>query len=98
MRASIHAHFIEQRRRPKKLAFACQIYDMSKYRWGTGVKSYEWLMNEIESLMLRDKEEWSINVHESTLNQRARQARFGGSGSNNNDNRRIASGKAAPAE
>eukprot|EP00959_Pyramimonas_sp_CCMP1952_P179866 3761049-Pyramimonas_sp.AAC.1 len=71
---------------------------MSKDRLGTGVKSYEWLMNEIESLMLRDREEWHINVHESTLNQRARQARLGGSGSNNNDSRRNAIGKAALAE
>eukprot|EP00959_Pyramimonas_sp_CCMP1952_P025932 544458-Pyramimonas_sp.AAC.1 len=74
------------------------MYDMSKYRLGTGVKSYEWLMSEIESLMLRDKEERNINVHESTLNQRAQQARLGGGGNNNNDNRRNASGKAAPAE
>eukprot|EP00959_Pyramimonas_sp_CCMP1952_P170484 3562710-Pyramimonas_sp.AAC.1 len=48
--------------------------------------------------MLRDKEEWNINVHESTLNQRARQAGLGGGGNNKNDNRRNASGKAAPAE
>eukprot|EP00959_Pyramimonas_sp_CCMP1952_P211859 4433568-Pyramimonas_sp.AAC.1 len=71
---------------------------MSKDRLGAGVKSYEWLMEEIKSLMLRDKEELNINVHESTLSQRARQARLGGSGSDNNDNRRNASGKAAPAE
>eukprot|EP00959_Pyramimonas_sp_CCMP1952_P069357 1447258-Pyramimonas_sp.AAC.1 len=98
MRASIHAHFIEQCRKPKKLSFACQIYDMSKDRLGAGVKFYEWLMSEIDSLMLRDKEDWNINVHKSTLNPRARQARLGGGGSNNNDNRRNASGKAAPAE
>eukprot|EP00959_Pyramimonas_sp_CCMP1952_P179140 3744907-Pyramimonas_sp.AAC.1 len=37
-----------------------------------------------------------MSVHESTLNQRARQARSGGGGGN--DNRRNAGGKAAPAE
>eukprot|EP00959_Pyramimonas_sp_CCMP1952_P293926 6147270-Pyramimonas_sp.AAC.1 len=64
MRASIRAHFVEQCRNPKQLAFVCQIYDMPKDRLGTGVKSYVRLMSEIESLMLRDKEEWNINVHE----------------------------------
>eukprot|EP00959_Pyramimonas_sp_CCMP1952_P408303 8557276-Pyramimonas_sp.AAC.1 len=49
-------------------------------------------------MMLRDKEEWNISVHESTFNQRARQARLGGGGSNGYDNRRNANGKAAPAE
>eukprot|EP00959_Pyramimonas_sp_CCMP1952_P134403 2812050-Pyramimonas_sp.AAC.1 len=49
-------------------------------------------------MMLRDKEEWNISVHESTLNQRARQARLGGGGGNSYDNRRYANGKAAPAE
>eukprot|EP00959_Pyramimonas_sp_CCMP1952_P097863 2045382-Pyramimonas_sp.AAC.1 len=53
-------------------------------------------MEQIEGMMLRDKEEWNISVHESTLNQRARQARLGGGGGN--DNRRNAGGKAAPAE
>eukprot|EP00959_Pyramimonas_sp_CCMP1952_P192765 4030689-Pyramimonas_sp.AAC.1 len=64
MRASVHAHLIEQRRKPKRLSFVCQTYDMFKDKVGTGVKSDEWLMTYIESLMLRDKEEWNINVHE----------------------------------
>eukprot|EP00959_Pyramimonas_sp_CCMP1952_P194420 4065273-Pyramimonas_sp.AAC.1 len=63
---------------------------------GHGVKSYEWLMEQIEDMMLREKEEWNISVREGTLNQRARQARLGGGGGN--DNRRNAGGKAAPAE
>eukprot|EP00959_Pyramimonas_sp_CCMP1952_P233951 4888903-Pyramimonas_sp.AAC.2 len=63
---------------------------------GHGVKTHELLMEQIEGMMLRDKEEWNISVHESTLNQRARQARLGGGGGN--DNRRNAGGKAAPAE
>eukprot|EP00959_Pyramimonas_sp_CCMP1952_P012691 268385-Pyramimonas_sp.AAC.1 len=45
-------------------------------------------------MMLR--EECNISVHEGTLNKRARQARFGGGGGN--DNRRNAGNKAAPAE
>eukprot|EP00959_Pyramimonas_sp_CCMP1952_P171105 3575205-Pyramimonas_sp.AAC.1 len=48
--------------------------------------------------MLRDKEEWNISMRESTLSQRARQARLGGGGDNGNDNRRYANVKAAPAE
>eukprot|EP00959_Pyramimonas_sp_CCMP1952_P149148 3120435-Pyramimonas_sp.AAC.1 len=53
-------------------------------------------MEQIEGMMLRDKEEWNISVHGSTLKQRARQARLGGGGGN--DNRNHAGGKAAPAE
>eukprot|EP00959_Pyramimonas_sp_CCMP1952_P203888 4263975-Pyramimonas_sp.AAC.1 len=63
---------------------------------GHGAKSYEWLMEQIEEQMLREEEEWHISVHEGTLNQRARQARFGGGGGN--DNQKNAGSKAAPAE
>eukprot|EP00959_Pyramimonas_sp_CCMP1952_P273393 5714540-Pyramimonas_sp.AAC.1 len=41
MRASIHARFIEQCRKLKKLDFVCQLYDLSKDRLGEGVKTYE---------------------------------------------------------
>eukprot|EP00959_Pyramimonas_sp_CCMP1952_P245803 5137252-Pyramimonas_sp.AAC.1 len=64
MRASIHAHFIEQRRKPKNLDFACQLYDLSKDKLGEGARSYEWLMSQIDGMMLRDKEEWNISMHE----------------------------------
>eukprot|EP00959_Pyramimonas_sp_CCMP1952_P106456 2225557-Pyramimonas_sp.AAC.1 len=47
---------------------------------GHGAKTYEWLMEQIGEMRLREKEEWNIGVHESTLNQRARQARLGGGG------------------
>eukprot|EP00959_Pyramimonas_sp_CCMP1952_P221811 4637341-Pyramimonas_sp.AAC.1 len=60
MRASIHAHFIEQCRKPKKLDFVCQVYDLSRDKLGEGVRSYEWLMAQIEGVMLRDKEDWKI--------------------------------------
>eukprot|EP00959_Pyramimonas_sp_CCMP1952_P163048 3408378-Pyramimonas_sp.AAC.1 len=49
-------------------------------------------------MMLREKEEWNISMHEGTLNQRARQTRLGGGGGNGNDNRRGANGKNAAAE
>eukprot|EP00959_Pyramimonas_sp_CCMP1952_P238097 4975829-Pyramimonas_sp.AAC.1 len=77
MRASIHAHFIEQCRKPKKLDVVCQIYDLSGDKLGEGVRSHEWLIFQIEAMMLRDKEGWNISMHEGTLNQRARQARLG---------------------
>eukprot|EP00959_Pyramimonas_sp_CCMP1952_P089937 1882575-Pyramimonas_sp.AAC.1 len=63
---------------------------------GHCVKSYERLMGQIEENMLREREERNISVHAGTLNQRARQARFGGGGGN--DNRKNAGGIAAPAE
>eukprot|EP00959_Pyramimonas_sp_CCMP1952_P336065 7036845-Pyramimonas_sp.AAC.1 len=52
MRASVHAHFIEQCRKPKKLDFACQLYDLPRDKLGQGVSSYEWLMEQIEGMML----------------------------------------------
>eukprot|EP00959_Pyramimonas_sp_CCMP1952_P011348 238265-Pyramimonas_sp.AAC.1 len=98
MRASTHAHFIEQCRKPKKFELICQLYDLSTDKPGEGVKTYEWLITQIEWMMLREKEEWNINLHEGTLNQRARQTRLGGGGGNGNDNRRGLNGKAAAAE
>eukprot|EP00959_Pyramimonas_sp_CCMP1952_P146272 3062180-Pyramimonas_sp.AAC.1 len=89
---------MEHCRKPKKSEFVCQLSDLSKDKLGVGVRSYEWLMAHIEGVMLRDKEEWNISMYESTLNQRARQARLGGGGHNSYDNRRSANGKAAPAE
>eukprot|EP00959_Pyramimonas_sp_CCMP1952_P123622 2584371-Pyramimonas_sp.AAC.1 len=77
MRASIHAHFIEQCRKPKKLDFVYQILDLSRDKLGEGVRSYKWLISQIEAMLLRDKEEWNISMREGTLNQRARQARLG---------------------
>eukprot|EP00959_Pyramimonas_sp_CCMP1952_P206580 4320065-Pyramimonas_sp.AAC.1 len=46
---------------------------LRKIRVGEGVRSYEWLISQIEAMMLRDKDEWNISMHEGTLNQRARQ-------------------------
>eukprot|EP00959_Pyramimonas_sp_CCMP1952_P183567 3838271-Pyramimonas_sp.AAC.1 len=69
MRALIHARFIEQRRMPNTLNFVCQLYDLSKDKLGHCAKTYEWLMGQIEGMMLHDKEEWNTSVHESTLNQ-----------------------------
>eukprot|EP00959_Pyramimonas_sp_CCMP1952_P239437 5004145-Pyramimonas_sp.AAC.1 len=41
MRASIHARFIEQCRKPKKLEFICQLYDLSTDKLGEGVRTHE---------------------------------------------------------
>eukprot|EP00959_Pyramimonas_sp_CCMP1952_P153532 3212317-Pyramimonas_sp.AAC.1 len=64
MRASIHAHFLEKCRKPKKLDMTCQFYDMSSGKPGTGMRTYEWLITQIEMMMLREKEEWNIDLHE----------------------------------
>ena len=72
MRASIHAHFLEQCRKPSKLEQVMGFYDMSDDEVGTGMKTYEWLIGQIERLMLMEKEEFNIGRHESTLNQRGR--------------------------
>eukprot|EP00959_Pyramimonas_sp_CCMP1952_P110125 2304215-Pyramimonas_sp.AAC.1 len=64
MRASTHAHFIEQCRKPNTLNFVCQLYNMSNDKMGHGVKTYEWLMEQIEGMVLRDKEGWNISAHE----------------------------------
>eukprot|EP00959_Pyramimonas_sp_CCMP1952_P230351 4815870-Pyramimonas_sp.AAC.1 len=65
---------------------------------GTGMRTSEWLIAQIEMMMLREKEEWNIDLHEGTVNQRARQMRLGGGGGNGNGNRRGLHGKAAAAE
>ena len=44
------------------------------------MRTYDWLLFQIEQLMLREKEEHNIDKHESTLNQRARLLRQGGGG------------------
>eukprot|EP00959_Pyramimonas_sp_CCMP1952_P161928 3385630-Pyramimonas_sp.AAC.1 len=75
MRASIHAHFIEQCRKPKKLELVRQVYDLPTDKLGEGIKSYEWFISQIEWMTLREKDEWNISMREGTLNQRARQTR-----------------------
>eukprot|EP00959_Pyramimonas_sp_CCMP1952_P330824 6927889-Pyramimonas_sp.AAC.1 len=62
MKASIHVHFIEQCRKPNTLNIVCQLYDQSKDKTGQGVETYEWLMGQIEGVMLLDEEEWNISV------------------------------------
>eukprot|EP00959_Pyramimonas_sp_CCMP1952_P430805 9022211-Pyramimonas_sp.AAC.1 len=98
MRASIHAPFVEQRRHSKKFDMICQLYDLSADKPGAGMETYEWLITQIDWMILREREEWNINLREGPLNQRARQTRLGGGGGNGNDNRRGLNGKAAAAE
>eukprot|EP00959_Pyramimonas_sp_CCMP1952_P338366 7086158-Pyramimonas_sp.AAC.1 len=64
MRASIHAHIIEQCRKPKRLELVCQLYDLSTDKLGEGMKTCEWLISQLEWMMLREKEEWNISMHE----------------------------------
>eukprot|EP00959_Pyramimonas_sp_CCMP1952_P216684 4531661-Pyramimonas_sp.AAC.1 len=44
----------------------------------TGMRSYQWPLYQVESLMMRDREKWAISEQESTLNSRNRQARLAG--------------------
>eukprot|EP00959_Pyramimonas_sp_CCMP1952_P086762 1814681-Pyramimonas_sp.AAC.1 len=51
MRASIHANFLEQCRKPEKLNMVCQFCDMSSDKPGAGMRAYEWLIAQIEMLI-----------------------------------------------
>eukprot|EP00959_Pyramimonas_sp_CCMP1952_P025392 532580-Pyramimonas_sp.AAC.1 len=57
MRASIHPLFLEQCRKPTKLSMICQFFDLSSDKPGTGMRTYEWLIAQIEMMMLREKEQ-----------------------------------------
>ena len=53
---------------------------MSTDKQGTGMRSYEWLLFQVENLMMRDHDSWAIAQKESTLNSRGRQYRLTGGG------------------
>eukprot|EP00959_Pyramimonas_sp_CCMP1952_P181297 3790828-Pyramimonas_sp.AAC.1 len=78
MNASIHAHLHDQMRQVSRLEYAMQWYELSTDPPGTGMRTYQWLLLQVESLMLRVREQWAISQHEPTLNSRNRQARLTG--------------------
>eukprot|EP00959_Pyramimonas_sp_CCMP1952_P359460 7526775-Pyramimonas_sp.AAC.1 len=80
MKASIHAHLYEQVRQVPRLEGIMQLYEVSTDRHGRGMRSYEWLVWQIELSMMRDREKWAISEHGSALNSSNRQARLGGGG------------------
>eukprot|EP00959_Pyramimonas_sp_CCMP1952_P152791 3196729-Pyramimonas_sp.AAC.1 len=92
MKASMHAHFYELIRQAPRLEHATQWYELSKDPPGTGVRIYQWLLLQVESLMMRGREQWAISAYESTLHSRSRQARLTG-GSNEG----VGGGKRASA-
>eukprot|EP00959_Pyramimonas_sp_CCMP1952_P230675 4822616-Pyramimonas_sp.AAC.1 len=72
MKASIHAHFYKQIRQVPRLEYAMQWYELSTDPPGTGMRTYQWLLLQVESLLMRDREQWAISEHESTLSSRNR--------------------------
>eukprot|EP00959_Pyramimonas_sp_CCMP1952_P307226 6430296-Pyramimonas_sp.AAC.1 len=78
MKASIRAHFYEQIRQVPRREYAMQWYELSTDPPGTGIITYQWILLQVEYLMMRGREQWAISEHESTLNSRNRQARLTG--------------------
>eukprot|EP00959_Pyramimonas_sp_CCMP1952_P322188 6741808-Pyramimonas_sp.AAC.1 len=56
MKASMHAHFYEQIRQVPRLDYAMQWHELSTDLPVTGMRSYQWLLYQVESLMIRDRE------------------------------------------
>eukprot|EP00959_Pyramimonas_sp_CCMP1952_P312251 6535266-Pyramimonas_sp.AAC.1 len=75
MKDSMHAHFHEQIRQVLRLQSAMQWYELSTDPPSTGMRTYQCLLLQVVSLIMRDREQWAISEHESTLNSRNRQAR-----------------------
>ena len=100
MRAAIHTHFYEQLRCVPKLSQIIGWYDMCADKTGTGMRTYEWLLFQVENLMMRDHDTWAIAQKESTLNSRGRAARYagGGTGGGKGSGKGGLPRNAAPAE
>eukprot|EP00959_Pyramimonas_sp_CCMP1952_P211671 4429568-Pyramimonas_sp.AAC.1 len=90
MKASIHAHFYEHIRQVPRLEYAMQSYELSTDAAGTGVRTYQRFLLQVESPMMRGREQWAMPVPESTLSSRNRQARLaGGTNEGGGDGRRA---------
>eukprot|EP00959_Pyramimonas_sp_CCMP1952_P192694 4029145-Pyramimonas_sp.AAC.1 len=67
MKALMRAHFHEQIRQAPRLHYVMQWYDLSTDPPGTGMRTYPWLLLQVGSLMMRDREQWAISEHESAF-------------------------------
>eukprot|EP00959_Pyramimonas_sp_CCMP1952_P319306 6681514-Pyramimonas_sp.AAC.1 len=72
----MRALFYEQIRQAPKRHSVMQWYDLSTDPPGTGMRTHRRLLLQIESLMMRDREQWAISERESTLDSRNRRARL----------------------
>ena len=98
MRAAIHTHFYEQLSCVPKLSQIIGWYNMSCDKTGHGMRSYEWLLFQVENLMMRDHDTWAIAQKESTLNSRGRHYRLTGGGGGGGKGGGKGNPKAAPAQ
>eukprot|EP00959_Pyramimonas_sp_CCMP1952_P233739 4884757-Pyramimonas_sp.AAC.1 len=96
MKASMHAIF-DQIRQVPGLEYATQWHELSTDHPGTGVRAYQWLLLQVESPMMRGREQRAISEHESTLNSGNRQARLTGGMNEGGGGGRRASAVAATA-
>eukprot|EP00959_Pyramimonas_sp_CCMP1952_P320860 6714482-Pyramimonas_sp.AAC.1 len=97
MKPSMRANFYEQIRQVPRLEHAMQWYELSTDPPGTGMRSYQWFLHQVESLMMHDREKWAISERESTLNPRRRQDRLAGGMNEGGGGGRRASAMAATA-
>eukprot|EP00959_Pyramimonas_sp_CCMP1952_P075239 1572386-Pyramimonas_sp.AAC.1 len=61
MKASIHAHFYKHIRQVPRLECATQWYEWSTDAPGTGMRTYQWLFLQVESLAMRGREQWAMS-------------------------------------
>eukprot|EP00959_Pyramimonas_sp_CCMP1952_P442224 9257859-Pyramimonas_sp.AAC.1 len=56
IKAPMRAHFYEQIRQAPRLHYVMQWYDLPTAPPGTGMRPYQWLLLQVEPLMMRDRE------------------------------------------
>eukprot|EP00959_Pyramimonas_sp_CCMP1952_P131813 2755882-Pyramimonas_sp.AAC.1 len=93
--ASVRAHFHEQMRQAPRLHSVMQLYDLCAGLPGAGMRTDQWLLLQVGSLMMRDREQWAISEHEATPDPRNRQARLPGGKSEGDGGGQRASAMAA---
>eukprot|EP00959_Pyramimonas_sp_CCMP1952_P312930 6550282-Pyramimonas_sp.AAC.1 len=94
---SMHAHFYEHIKQVPRLEAIMQWYEISTDPPRTGMRSYQWLLYQVELLTIRDREKCANSESESTLNSRDRQARLTGGINEGGGGGRRASATAATA-
>eukprot|EP00959_Pyramimonas_sp_CCMP1952_P111170 2325595-Pyramimonas_sp.AAC.1 len=65
MKSPMLPHRYEQIRLAPRPMYAMQWHELSTEPPGTGMRTYQWLLLQVESLMMRDRGQWAISEHES---------------------------------
>ena len=67
MAVSIRKHFYQQMRKVPKMRPILEWYDLSVDQVGEGMRTYEWLLLQLQKLMDRERLGWNLNVKVTNL-------------------------------